>query len=255
MNSLNIILSGSNGAVGRAVSNLASQKGLRIVAGFDKDAHKLFDYPVYSSLDEIKQDADVLIDFSHYSIQRDIAQFCTDRKIAIVSATTGLRNEDEDFLIQCSKKIAVFRSKNFSYGISVLKKLAEDASRLLSEDFDIEIVESHHNKKIDAPSGTAQLLAESVAKGSEKEYSFLYGRHGKETRRKSDELTVHSIRGGSIVGFHEIIFAGDGEVIKISHDALSKDVFATGALKAAMFISTKKNGYFTMDDIIKEEIE
>ena len=253
MDTLKIILSGSNGAVGRAVSNLAAQKGIAITAGFDKTGEKLFDYPVYASLDDIAHDADVLIDFSHYSVQRELAEYCLKKKTAIVSATTGLREEDEEFLVQCSQQIPVFRSKNFSFGISVLKKLAEDAARMLSSDFDIELVELHHNKKIDSPSGTAQLLAESVIKGAGKEYSVLYGRHGNETRRSPDEITVHSVRGGSIVGIHELIFAGEGEVIKISHDALSKDVFASGAIKAAQFISTKKSGYYTMDDIVSEE--
>jgi 4-hydroxy-tetrahydrodipicolinate reductase len=138
----------------------------------------------------------------------------------------------------------------------VLRKLVEDASRLLGADFDVEVIESHHNRKADSPSGTASLIVDSVKSGAAKNYDVLYGREKNTDKpRQKGELAVHSVRGGSIVGTHEVIYAGEGEVIRVSHEALSKQVFATGAIKAAFYVNTKRNGYFTMDDMIRETLK
>jgi 4-hydroxy-tetrahydrodipicolinate reductase len=251
-NSLRIILIGANGAMGRAISSLAQNKpSINIVAGVDKNSgESQFHYPIYASLSDVTEASEVVIDFSHPSLQGEIAKYCEAHSYGLVSGTTGVNEEDENALRELSQKIPVLRSKNFSYGISILKKLVEIASSLMADDFDIEIVESHHNKKVDAPSGTAELLVESVKKGSDKSFYIKNGRKGNDSKRRKEEITLHSLRGGSIVGTHEVIYAGDGEVMRLAHEALSKDVFALGALKAAAFISGKSSGYYGMDDII-----
>lgn len=250
MEQIRLLVCGCNGAMGKAVvSGADTMDGISVVAGFDQQPSSNSEYPVYNKLNEIQEQIDAVIDFSHRSVAKAIAEFCYEKKIPLVSATTGIDENTEAYYHKISDAIPVFRSKNFSYGISVMKKLVQEAARLLAEDFDIELIEAHHNKKADAPSGTAQMLLESVQQGAGHGYDICYGRHGNQTVRKQNELTVHAVRGGTIVGEHSVIFAGEDEIITISHSALSKKVFAMGALKAMKFLVTKENGFYSMDDI------
>ena len=253
---MKIILAGANGAMGHTLSSLAPQRGVTVVAGFDTQTIPTrYGYNIYSDFSQIVEKADVLVDFSHFSALHEVGEYCLRNNLPLISAITGLSKEEEEYLVGISGATAVFRSANFSLGISLLKKLTQISSGLLSGSFDIEIVEYHHNRKVDSPSGTAHLLAQSVIDGSPEDLNLLYGRAlSKDNRRAHRDVAIHSIRGGSIVGSHEVIFAGEGEMLKLTHHALSKEVFASGALSACEFMAGKKNGYFTMDDIVSEKL-
>lgn len=251
MQDIRVLICGINGAMGREVLECAKDiRGVTIAAGYDKEVpSQKYDFPVYNSINDINVSIDAVIDFSHYSATMEIARFCEMQLLPLVSATTGIDESTEQYLKNISKIIPVFRSKNFSYGISVIKKLVREAAKLLAGDFDIEIMESHHKYKADAPSGTAQMLIESVKEGANFNYQIKYGKQGSNCRRTDDEITVHSIRGGTIVGDHSVLFAGEDELITISHSATSKKVFAMGAWKALLFVMTKEKGYYSMDDL------
>ena len=250
MEQINLLVCGVNGAMGKTVVEIAgTMTDVTVVAGFDQQKTANSEFPVYTQLNEIRENIDAVIDFSHYSVAKSVAQYCMERKLPLVSATTGIDGETEAYYHTISKTIPVFRSKNFSYGISVLKKLVKEASKLLADDFDIEVIEAHHNQKADAPSGTAQMLLDSIADGADREFEIVYGRYGNQSKRQKNEITVHAVRGGTIVGEHSVLFAGEDEIITISHSALSKKVFASGALKAMKFIMKKQNGFYSMDDI------
>ncbi|MCL1913197.1 MAG: 4-hydroxy-tetrahydrodipicolinate reductase [Eubacteriaceae bacterium] len=253
---MKIILAGANGAMGHTLSALAPKRGVSVVAGFDTQTIPTrFGYNIYAQFSQIVEQADVLVDFSHFTALQAVGEYCVRNNLPLVSAITGLSEEEEEYLVKISSSTAVFRSANFSLGISLLKKLTQISSGLLSGSFDIEIVESHHNRKIDSPSGTAHLLAQSVIDGSQEELNLLYGRAlSKDNKRAKGDVAIHSIRGGSIVGSHEVIFAGEGELLKLTHHALSREVFASGALSACEFMAGKQNGYFTMDDIVSEKL-
>ena len=254
MKDISILVCGVNGAMGKSVVDCASNTDhVTVVAGYDKVSNDNYSFPVYTDLSEIKENIQGVIDFSHSSVAKSIAEYCVENKLPLVSATTGIDNEAEEYYHEISNLIPVFRSKNFSYGISVMKKLIEQATKLLFEDYDIELIEAHHNKKADAPSGTAQMLLESIENSSDKQYEMLYGRHGNDCKRNKNEITVHALRGGTIVGDHTVMYAGEDEIISVSHKALSKKVFAVGALKAMQFIIQRENGYYSMDDITNNE--
>ena len=250
MEQIRLLVCGVTGAMGKAVvSGAEMTAGVTVVAGFDQTASVCEPFPIYNRLDLITEPIDAVIDFSHRSVAKAIAEFCYEKKIPLVSATTGIDEEAEAYYRNISASIPVFRSKNFSYGISVLKKLVGEAAKLLADDFDIEVIEAHHNKKADAPSGTAQMLLDSIADGAERDFEILHGRYGNQSGREKNQITVHAVRGGTIVGEHSVLFAGEDEIITISHSALSKKVFASGALKAMKFIMKKQNGFYSMDDI------
>ena len=254
MKDISILVCGVNGAMGKSVVDCASNMDhVTVVAGYDKVSNDNYPFSVYTDLSVIKENIQGVIDFSHSSVARSIAEYCVENKLPLVSATTGIDNETEEYYHEISNLISVFRSKNFSYGISVMKKLVEQATKLLFEDYDIELIEAHHNKKADAPSGTAQMLLESIENSSDKQYEMIYGRNGNDCKRKKNEITVHALRGGTIVGDHTVMYAGEDEIISISHKALSKKVFAVGALKAMQFIVQRENGYYSMDDITNNE--
>ncbi len=249
MKKIRIMICGSGGAMGAMLALcIAQSDDMMVVCGFDTKPNAGGAFETYTSLNDIGEQIDCVIDFSHYSAAKAVAAFCAEKKLPLVSATTGLDADAEEAIREASKSIPVFRSKNFSYGINVLVRLVGQAAKLLYG-FDIEIVEAHHNKKIDAPSGTAQMLADAVL-AAEADKRIVYGRAGKDCRRQKDEITVHSLRGGTIPGEHELLFAGEDEIIKISHSALSKKVFAYGAMKAAAYITGKQNGYYTMEDML-----
>ena len=248
---IRVMISGFNGAMGKNVREVVDGfEDMETVCGFDKIITGDEPCPVYSSFEDVKEDVDVVIDFSHFSLVDELIDFCVSTDTTLVCATTGLSEGTLEKLDSASEKIPVFKTGNFSYGVSVVEKMLEVAAKLLCADFDVEIIEKHHNRKVDAPSGTAFMLADAVKNNSEKELEYRFDRHGKACKREQKDLTIHAVRGGTIVGEHEVIFAGNDEIIEVKHTALSRKVFANGAVKAARYIYDKKNGYFQMNDII-----
>jgi len=246
----NIILSGCNGHMGRVITSCADgQEDLCIVAGADLDGVMLSHFPVFTSLGAIHYEADVLIDFSHASALDGILKYARDNKIALVLCSTGYSAEQRLQIEQAAAELPLFFSFNMSLGVSLLAELCKKAAAVL-EGFDVEIVEKHHNQKLDAPSGTAVMLAEAVNEGRDEPLNQIYDRSQVRQKRLPDEIGMHSIRGGTIVGEHDIIFAGRDEIVTLSHSARSKEIFAVGALRAARFMAGKPSGLYTMKDLI-----
>lgn len=247
-----IILCGCGGRMGKAVTEAAVGE-CSIVAGVDVNATALAEacsFPVYERISDFPGKADVIIDFSHHSALPSLIEYAKRTKTPLVIATTGHSEEDLELINESSKEIAIFRSGNFSLGINLLITLAKQAAKTLGTDFDVEIIEKHHNKKLDAPSGTAIMIADAIA--SEREESeYVYDRHSVRKAREAKEIGIHSVRGGTIVGEHEAIFAGKNEIVTISHSAASREIFATGALRAAIYLAKKENGIYNMTDMIE----
>lgn len=247
-----IILNGCNGKMGQVITRLAGEdEELNIVAGFDILKNKENDYPVFTSPDDFDGEADVVIDFSHPDSLENILSFCRKRKLPIIVCTTGLSNSQKNIMEAASKEIPVFFSANMSLGINLLIDLAKKATALLGDNFDIEIIEKHHNQKIDAPSGTALAIADAISEDMKDSAEYVYDRHISRKKRKKSEIGIHAVRGGTIVGEHTVLFAGTDEVIEIKHSAASKEIFAVGALKAAKFMKGKEAGMYSMNDLIK----
>ncbi len=245
-----VILYGCSGRMGQVITSLAERiDNLSIVAGIDVYPSER-EYQVYPSLLACPVQADVLLDFSSPKSLHDYLDIAIERRLAVVVATTGLETPELDALTRAAEKIPVFRSGSMSLGVNLVQQLVKNAAKVLGEQFDVEIIEKHHNLKKDAPSGTALMLADSVNEGRTQRLRYVYGRHGGDTQRKSDELGIHSMRGGTIVGEHEVLFAGKDEVITISHQAFSRQVFATGAILAASYIVEQKPGMYSMQDMI-----
>lgn len=245
---MNILLCGATGAMGQAIAKVCSNiDNANIICGIAADEMDM-SFPIYKNFLDISEKVDVIIDFSVHFCIGDILEYALDKTVPVVIATTGHSDEEIALIHKASEKIAIFKSGNMSLGVSSIVKATKVLADILKE-FDVEIIEKHHNKKVDAPSGTARMLVEAV-KSSKPSLQEVYGREGIVGKRKIDELGVHSIRGGTIVGEHSVIFAGLDEVVEIKHTALSKAIFAKGAIGAAEFIVTKKNGMFSMDDII-----
>lgn len=250
---VNIIMNGCNGKMGQVISRLISEdEDCRIVAGFDINGEQKNDYPVFTNPLDFEGDADVVIDFSHPDSLEGILDFCRKRNIPIIEATTGLSNKQKNEMEAASKDIPLFFSANMSLGINLLIDLAKKATKLLQDNFDIEIVERHHNQKIDAPSGTALAIADAISEETKDESEYVYDRHIARKKRKKNEIGIHAVRGGTIVGDHTVIFAGNDEVIELKHQAASKEVFAVGAIKAAKFMKGKPAGMYNMNDLIAE---
>jgi 4-hydroxy-tetrahydrodipicolinate reductase len=250
---VNVILHGCNGKMGRVVTKLIeSDPEMNLVAGIDENKDKYTNsFPVYADPFSCKEKADVLIDFSHYSALPNLLKYCLDNKLPLVIATTGLNEENIESLEKASQSIPIFRTANMSLGVNVVTDLAKKAAHVLSDAFDIEIIEKHHNKKVDSPSGTAYLIADAIKEVFNGEKSYVYGRHGKNDKRNTTDIGIHAVRGGSIVGEHTVIFAGPDEIIEIKHTALSKDIFALGAIRAAKFLMHQQNGLYNMNDLLK----
>ncbi len=247
---IKILLSGCCGKMGNAIVNLAKEcDDIEIVAGVDAFP-KAMEFPVFKSFDKVTVKPDVIVDFSNISVLDNLLEFALSKKTPILVATTGFGDKEIEKIKDAAKKIPVFFTANMSLGINVLCSLAKRAADILGGDFDIEIVEKHHNKKLDAPSGTAIMLANAINLVFEDTYSYEYDRHSKRLARPKNEIGIHSVRGGTIVGEHEVIFAGHEEVITLSHSAQSKGVFASGAIAAARFLSTATPGLYDMNDII-----
>lgn len=243
-----IFLFGIGGRMGNMIVECANaSEKAQVVGGFDKVAHA--SVPTYTSLNDIDCDFDVIVDFSLPALLPTVIELAKKSGKGVVSATTGYTDEQVAQLTELSKTVPVLRSGNMSMGVNLLLDLVEKATKVLADSFDIEIIEKHHNQKVDAPSGTAKMLADSV-KSVKTDARYLYGREGVSKREKND-VTIHAVRGGTIVGEHDVIFAGNDEIITISHTALSRKIFANGAIRAAEFIKDKKNGYYTMKNALQ----
>lgn len=247
---LNIILTGSGGAMGKNLVELISEApDMQVSAGIDRTIHDNYNFPQFTEFsDEVK--GDVIVDFSHFSVVPHILDFSEKTGIPAVICTTGLTEETINRIEAVSKKTALFRSGNMSLGINLLIDLVKKAAAVLQGSFDMEIIEKHHNKKVDAPSGTAKMIANAMKDAIESDPKFIYGRSGNDAKREADEIGIHAVRGGTIVGQHDVIFAGIDEVIEIKHTAASKRVFAQGALQAAKFMAGREPGLYDMNDIL-----
>lgn len=245
------IMHGCNGAMGQVISYLAEADGeMEIVAGVDLNTERKNGYPVYASLEECPR-ADVIIDFASAKAVDHLLDYCAATGTPVVLCTTGLSEEQIRRVEETAEKAAVLRSANMSLGINLLLKLVKEAARVLAAaDFDIEILEKHHNRKLDAPSGTALALADSINEAMESQYHYVYDRSSRRQKRDPREIGIQSVRGGSIVGEHDVIFAGQDEVITISHTAYSRAIFAKGAVAAAKFLAGKTSGLYDMADVI-----
>lgn len=249
---IRMIMHGCCGAMGHTITGLAKEmEGIQIVAGIDVRKEEGLGYPVFSSLEECDEEADVIVDFASAKAVDHLLDYCGEKKMPLVLCTTGLSEEQLKKVEETSKKTAILRSANMSLGINTLLKLLQDAAKVLAgAGFDVEIVEKHHNKKVDAPSGTALALADSMNEAMDQQYHYKYDRSTQRAKRDPKEIGISAVRGGSIVGEHEVIFAGADEVITFTHTAYSKAIFGKGALEAAVFLTGKEPGFYTMADVI-----
>lgn len=247
-----IILNGANGAMGKVVSELiALDSTVEIVAGVDLNTDVDLGFPVFDDIRKIDIEADAVIDFASVKAVDNLLDFIEEKKIPAVICTTGLSEEQIGRINELSKNTAILRSANMSLGINTLSKvLAQIAPTLRAAGFDIEIVEAHHRRKLDAPSGTAILLADAVNENMDEKLSYTYDRSKRHEPRRADEIGLSAVRGGTIVGDHDVIFAGEDEVITFSHRAYSRKIFANGAISAAKFLQGKTAGLYDMSDVI-----
>ena len=250
---LKVLISGCNGHMGRVVAQICQEaEDVEITAGFDLLGQENEDFPVFSTPKAFQGQADVLIDFSAPAALPALLDLGRERKIPLVLATTGYTQEQLAAVEEAAKEVAIFRSANMSLGINVLSALVKRASAALGEDFDVEIVERHHRRKVDAPSGTALLLAEAAAQGLPYEPEYVYERASVRRPRGKREIGISAVRGGNIVGDHDVIFAGRDEVIELKHSAMSREVFASGALRAARFLAAINGpGLYSMRELVK----
>ena len=248
---MNILISGFCGKMGQTVYKQAQNfSDITVVEGYDrKESIEKFGSCGVKLIDDLNNSSlcDVVIDFSHFSVVPTVLDFCVKNKKPLVLATTGIKEEDEQKIIEASKVIPIFRSSNMSEGVFVLLKLLKQATAMLNG-WEIEIIEKHHNKKIDAPSGTAKMMLSEVLSERE-DLNVIYGRDSSSGKRQPNDICVHSLRGGGVVGEHEISFFNENEIISINHEALSKGIFADGAIKAAKFLYGKENGLYAMKDL------
>ena len=247
------IMHGCNGKMGQVISGLVKEDDvIEIVAGIDKFTGIENPYPVFESVEACDVPVDVVIDFSNAAAVDDLLEACEKKGLPVVLCTTGLSEEQIAKVKKTSEKVAVLRSANMSLGVNLLMKLLKDASKVLAPaGYDIEIVEKHHNQKVDAPSGTALALADSINEAMDNVYSYTYDRSQERKKRSDKEIGIAAVRGGTIVGEHEVIYAGEDEVIEFKHTAYSKAIFAKGAVSAAAFLAGKEPGLYDMSDVIQ----
>jgi len=250
---IKVILNGANGAMGKVVAELvASDENMEIVAGVDLNTDTKSVFPIFDDIRKVDIEADVVIDFASVKAVDNLLDFIEEKKIPAVICTTGLSDAQIDRIKGLSSAVPILRSANMSLGINILSKvLADIAPTLRKAGFDIEIVEAHHRRKLDAPSGTAILLADAVNKNMDEKLEYTYDRSKRHEPRKDDEIGLSSVRGGTIVGDHDVIFAGEDEVISFNHRAYSRKIFANGAISAAKFLVGKSKGLYDMSDVIK----
>lgn len=251
-----IFLNGCCGRMGKVIVDMCLHSDeYKIVAGGDIVTNSDYKFPVYTSVNECTEDFDVIIDFSNAKAVPTILQFALTRKKPFICCTTALSDETVASILDASESIAVFKSANMSLGINLMVELAKQATKILYPEFDIEIVEAHHNRKLDAPSGTAMMIASAIDQEIPDNVEYVYDRHSVNKARSKNEIGISSIRGGNIVGEHQAMFISDEEILTISHSAQTRDVFAKGALTAAKFMMDKERGYFTMSDVIAQYID
>ena len=247
-----VIMHGCNGRMGQMITGIVeNDPDVEIVAGVDVSDHIQNSYPVFKSISECDAQADVIIDFANASAVDVLLEYAAGRQIPVVLCTTGLSEAQLEHMKQASEKVAILKSANMSLGINTIMKLLKEITPLFAKSgFDIEIVEKHHNQKLDAPSGTALALADSVNEALDNEYEYVYDRSQRREKRPKKEIGISAVRGGSIVGDHDVIFAGMDEVVTISHTAYSRAVFGKGAVAAAKFLANKGPGMYDMSDVI-----
>lgn len=247
-----LIMHGCNGKMGQVISKIVKEDPeVMMVAGVDRYQGIANDYPVFSTIEDCDVEADAIIDFSNASAVDGLLKYCVEKNMPVVLCTTGLSEEQLEHVKIASEKVAVLKSANMSLGVNLLLKLLKDATKVLANaGYDIEIVEKHHNLKVDAPSGTALAMADSMNEVLNEEYNYVYDRSQVRQKRDKKEIGISAVRGGTIVGEHEVIFAGEDEVIEFKHTAYSKAVFAKGAVEAAKFLKGKGAGLYDMKDVI-----
>ena len=248
-----ILMHGCNGKMGRMITEIVkNEEDAVIAAGVDKFTGIPNDYPVFEKITQCDVDVDVVIDFSNVGAVDELLDYCVKKSLPVVLCTTGLSDEQLKKVDECSEKIAVLKSANMSMGINLLLKLLKDAAKVLAPaGYDIELVEKHHNQKLDAPSGTALALADSINEAMGNEYEYVYDRSQVRKKRDAKEIGISAVRAGTIVGEHEVIFAGTDEVIEFKHTAYSRSVFAKGAVEAGKFLAGQPAGMYDMGDVIQ----
>lgn len=248
-----ILMHGYNGKMGRMITEIVkNEEDAVIAAGVDKFTGIPNDYPVFEEIAQCDVDVDVVIDFSNAGAVDELLDYCVKKSLPVVLCTTGLSDEQLKKVDECSEKIAVLKSANMSMGINLLLKLLKDAAKVLAPaGYDIELVEKHHNQKLDAPSGTALALADSINEAMGNEYEYVYDRSQVRKKRDAKEIGISAVRAGTIVGEHEVIFAGTDEVIEFKHTAYSRSVFAKGAVEAGKFLAGQPAGMYDMGDVIQ----
>ncbi|MGI6168199.1 MAG: 4-hydroxy-tetrahydrodipicolinate reductase [Christensenellales bacterium] len=247
---MKIIINGIYGKMGKELITVAQKRGFEIAAGIDSQKGDVaMGFPVYETIRQYEGSSDVLIDFSRPSAIRSILEYCRSKKLPAVIATTGFSEEEIDYIAQCAQEIPIFKSANMSLGVNLQLELAKITAAFFGERFDIEIVEKHHRMKTDAPSGTALLLADGISEIFSNDKGYVFGRHGRSEKRQS-EIGIHAVRGGTVVGEHQVLFLGDNEIIEITHKAESRMVFAHGACRAAEFLFGRDPGLYDMHSIV-----
>ncbi len=249
---MKILVNGIGGRVGNMLLQCTqTMKDVTIVGGIDKYADPTeYKIPVFKSIFECNIEADIIIDFSRPEALYDLLKYATQRKLGIVIATTGLDDDEQNAIIEASQKIPIFQSSNMSLGVNLLADIAKQTAKFLGVSYDVEIIEQHHRMKVDAPSGTALYLADEINKVFDNNKEYIYGRHTKDDKRSTKDIGIHAIRGGTIVGKHDVMFIGTDEVVTLSHEAQSRKVFANGSLRGAELIKDKEYGMYSMNDII-----
>lgn len=248
---IKILLSGAGGRMGKAISHLAAEsEQVEILCGVDIKTDSTEGFPIYADFRSVDLRPDVIIDFSNPANFDNLMDYAEKEELPVVVATTGLKKEQKDRLVQASERIPVFFSANMSLGVNLICELAKKAARFLGDSFDIEIVERHHNQKLDAPSGTALAIADAVNEELDGAARYVYDRHSVRKKREKNEIGIHAVRGGTIVGDHTVIFAGNNEVIELRHSAASREIFAAGAVKAAVFMVGQPAGLYDMKNLI-----
>ena len=249
---IRLLISGACGFMGQVVANIAAEEpDIAIVCGVDKmaDSNQL-PFPVHSSFSEVTEEADVIIDFSHPNALSDLLSYAESTNTPAVLCTTGYAKEAVKAIELKSKKVALFKSANMSLGVNLQMDLVKQLAEFLGHDYDIEIIEKHHNRKVDAPSGTALALADALNESLHKELNYVFGRDPKSGKRAKKDIGIHAVRGGTVVGEHQVSFYGNDEVITVTHEANSRQIFAVGAVRAAKFLAGKPAGLYAMKDII-----
>jgi len=247
---IKILIHGINGKMGRQVlKQLDLYENCTLFGGFDKENTGEFSFPIYTNFNDITEKPDVIIDFSVPNATINMLDYAKENHIPVVIATTGFSEEQNKKIMEYSKYLPIFKSANMSFDINLMVKILSEVAKALPNT-DIEIIESHHNRKIDSPSGTALLLADSINNALDNKLTYEFDRHSKREKRSKNEIGFSSIRGGNIVGEHSVMFIGENETFEITHKAYSRAVFADGAIKAACFLVDKENGFYNMDDLL-----